>query len=251
MVSVACSLSYIFAFFNNNNSNVSSFSWLVLVHAGQTPQFLSDTGNLLLQCRTLMEGPRMSPRSCIFLLMLGTFSIFADNEESTKHPERFLFEPNTNCSEVCGVGACVKTTEFSLGSCLCIKPYIDMGNRRCVYPAKSKLVAFLLSFLVGGMGVDWFYLSGGHASYIVAGILKLLTFGGLGVWWLTDWIRILCDSFYDGAGNSLYQDLWLLLFLLWNTSLAAKVALAHHMQHRTACNTSLPAYFKMAVGFWK
>ena len=142
-------------------------------------------------------------KSCALLAL----AVFASSEDTIEHPDGYLFLPNTNCSEFCGVGACVKTTEFSLGSCLCIKPYIDMGDKRCVYPAKSKLVAFLLSFLVGGIGVDWFYLSGGGASYIVAGIFKLLTFGGFGVWWLVDWIRILCDSFYDGEGNSLYQDM--------------------------------------------
>ena len=115
--------------------------------------------------------------------------------------------PSNNCTEFCGVGTCVQLTEFSLGSCLCIKPYIDLGNDRCSYRAKSKLVTFLLSFFTGGLGVDWFYLSDGYAGYIIAGIFKLITFGGLGLWWLVDWIRILCDSFYDGGGNPLFQDL--------------------------------------------
>jgi TM2 domain-containing membrane protein YozV len=72
---------------------------------------------------------------------------------------------------------------------------------------KSKLGAFLISFLVGGIGVDWFYLSNGHAGYIVAGVFKLLTFGGIGIWWLVDWIRILTDSFPDGDGVELKIDM--------------------------------------------
>ena len=30
------------------------------------------------------------------------------------------------------------------------------------------------------LGADWFYLSAGSAGYIVAGVFKLLTCGGLG-----------------------------------------------------------------------
>ena len=45
---------------------------------------------------------------------------------------------------------------------------------------KSKLAAFLVSFFFGAIGVDWFYLSAGSGGYIVAGIFKILTCGGLG-----------------------------------------------------------------------
>ena len=72
---------------------------------------------------------------------------------------------------------------------------------------KSKLAAFLISFLVGGLGVDWFYLSDGVAGYIVAGVFKIITFGGMGIWWLVDWIRILTDSFPDGNGLPLNDDM--------------------------------------------
>lgn len=50
---------------------------------------------------------------------------------------------------------------------------------------KKWIVALLLSIFVGGLGVDRFYL--GH---IGLGILKLLTGGGFGVWWLIDLILI-------------------------------------------------------------
>ena len=75
------------------------------------------------------------------------------------------------------------------------------------YEAKSKLVAFILSFLLGGLGVDWFYLSCGDAGYILAGTFKLITFGGFGIWWLVDWIRVLTDSFGDGMGRELFMDM--------------------------------------------
>jgi hypothetical protein len=48
-------------------------------------------------------------------------------------------------------------------------------------PEKSYLVALLLSYILGSMGVDRFYL--GKTG---TGIVKLLTLGGLGIWQLID-----------------------------------------------------------------
>ena len=50
---------------------------------------------------------------------------------------------------------------------------------------KKWLAALLLSILIGSLGVDRFYM--GHVGL---GILKLITFGGLGIWWLIDLILI-------------------------------------------------------------
>ena len=50
---------------------------------------------------------------------------------------------------------------------------------------KNKKIAILLSFLLGYLGVDRFYL-----GYYGMGVLKLLTLGGFGIWWLIDFIFI-------------------------------------------------------------
>ena len=50
---------------------------------------------------------------------------------------------------------------------------------------KKWLTALLLSILIGSLGVDRFYM--GHVGL---GILKLITFGGFGIWWLIDLILI-------------------------------------------------------------
>lgn len=50
---------------------------------------------------------------------------------------------------------------------------------------KKWIVALLLSILLGVLGIDRFYM-----GYIGTGILKLITLGGLGIWWLIDLILI-------------------------------------------------------------
>jgi TM2 domain-containing membrane protein YozV len=50
---------------------------------------------------------------------------------------------------------------------------------------KSKVVALILSIFLGELVIDRFYL-----GYIGTGILKLITCGGFGIWWLIDLIMI-------------------------------------------------------------
>lgn len=50
---------------------------------------------------------------------------------------------------------------------------------------KSKVVALILSIFLEELGIDRFYL-----GYIGTGILKLITCGGFGIWWLIDLIMI-------------------------------------------------------------
>ncbi len=61
--------------------------------------------------------------------------------------------------------------------------------------SKSKLVAALLCFFLGYLGIHRFY-----AGKIGTGILWLLTFGLFGIGDLIDFIMILCGSFKDGSG---------------------------------------------------
>jgi len=63
------------------------------------------------------------------------------------------------------------------------------------------LTLLLLSIFLGGLGVDRFYV--GKAG---TGILKLLTCGGCGVWWLIDLIMIACERFTDSKGNVIKRE---------------------------------------------
>lgn len=65
---------------------------------------------------------------------------------------------------------------------------------------KEWLIALLLSIFLGPLGIDRFYL-----GYIGLGILKLLTFGGCGIWWLIDLILIATNKIKDSDGNPLVK----------------------------------------------
>jgi TM2 domain-containing membrane protein YozV len=65
---------------------------------------------------------------------------------------------------------------------------------------KNLIVALVLGIFFGTFGVDRFYL-----GYVGLGILKLITFGGCGVWQIIDIILIATGNLKDADGNDLEQ----------------------------------------------
>ena len=61
---------------------------------------------------------------------------------------------------------------------------------------KNKTTAALLSFFLGGLGIDRFYL-----GYTGLGLLKLLTGGASGIMWLIDFIRIVIGNLKPKDGE--------------------------------------------------
>ena len=61
---------------------------------------------------------------------------------------------------------------------------------------KSWTVAFRLSVFLGCFGADRFYL-----GYSLLGFMKLLSFGGLGFWWLVDLVLIILGKMKDSEGG--------------------------------------------------
>lgn len=67
-----------------------------------------------------------------------------------------------------------------------------------VFSDRSWGVTVLLAFFLGPFGIDRFYL--GHTWL---GAAKLLTIGGLGIWWLVDLVLIAVKMVKDSEGRPL------------------------------------------------
>ena len=64
---------------------------------------------------------------------------------------------------------------------------------------KSKTTAIILYFFLGGIGIHRFYL-----VHTIIGVVQLLTLGGLGIWRLIDFFRLIFGSLQvnQNGGNS-------------------------------------------------
>lgn len=63
---------------------------------------------------------------------------------------------------------------------------------------RSWIVTILLSVFLGEFGIDRFYL-----GKVGTGILKLITLGGLGIWYIIDIILIVTGHMKDKNGQDL------------------------------------------------
>lgn len=63
---------------------------------------------------------------------------------------------------------------------------------------RSRGIALALATVVGIFGGHRFYV-----GKIGTGLVQLCTFGGLGIWWLYDWIVIAAGAFRDADGKRL------------------------------------------------
>lgn len=79
-------------------------------------------------------------------------------------------------------------------------PESQQRKEKIVMSPKSKSTALILAVLLGTFGVDRFYL-----GKIGTGILKLITLGGLGLWYLIDVINICLDNATDSHGLPVKQ----------------------------------------------
>jgi TM2 domain-containing membrane protein YozV len=62
----------------------------------------------------------------------------------------------------------------------------------------SFVLALILSLFLGWLGMDRFYL-----GYVGLAVLKMLTLGGFGIWWLFDLLLIVTDNMVDADGDHL------------------------------------------------
>lgn len=64
-----------------------------------------------------------------------------------------------------------------------------------VFSEREWTTTLLISFFLGGIGIDRFYL-----GYTGLGVLKLLTLGGCGIWALIDFVMIAMGNLKDAKG---------------------------------------------------
>lgn len=78
--------------------------------------------------------------------------------------------------------------------------YRDWADPECRTRRKSQMVAYFLSVFLGFLGADHFYL----ASFY-SGFAKLASFGGLGIWWIVDIVRIGSSPIYANEYRLAYD----------------------------------------------
>jgi hypothetical protein len=91
--------------------------------------------------------------------------------------------------------------EVGENAVVCVKCGVALNTRSAqIGPVSDKewLVALLLAFFLGFLGVHRFY-----TGHIGIGIVQLLTMGGCGIWALIDFILIVTGSYTDVDGKQL------------------------------------------------
>jgi hypothetical protein len=105
-------------------------------------------------------------------------------------------KPQLKFKELKKIATDVKGSKLTLKEKILLKVFGKKLSKFYAGGGKSQLTAVLLCFFLGGLGIHRFYL-----GYTWQGIVQLLTLGGLGIWSLIDFIRILTGSLQPKDGE--------------------------------------------------
>jgi TM2 domain-containing membrane protein YozV/ribosomal protein L32 len=135
--------------------------------------------------------------------MLNSVFLFNNSSVSRPHRWRRRFRRSTNQGEKMSMVFCRGCgKEIHETAVTCPNCGAPQGTpKEASNSDKRILPAALLCFFLGVFGIHRFYV-----GKIGTGILQLLTFGGLGIWALIDFIMIVVGSFTDKDGNTI--NLW-------------------------------------------
>ncbi|CAJ1400365.1 unnamed protein product [Effrenium voratum] len=123
----------------------------------------------------------------------------------------WLKDPNSdNATEVAS----------SLKFCQCEEEWADPN---CQTPRKSQQIAFLLSMFGGFLGLDQLYLG----FFFPYGLLKLLTLGGAGLWWIYDLVRIGSSPVATAANFQVAENVPHWAFVLSSTAFFVALAFVY------------------------
>eukprot|EP00440_Ansanella_granifera_P030183 gb/GFBE01032793.1/.p1 GENE.gb/GFBE01032793.1/~~gb/GFBE01032793.1/.p1 ORF type:complete len:525 (+),score=96.37 gb/GFBE01032793.1/:1-1575(+) len=124
-----------------------------------------------------------------------------------------------------------KVVATGVSFCKCESQWADP---ECRTRRKSQFKAFLLSLFTGFLGLDRFYL-----GLYLTGCAKLVSLGGLGVWWLYDIVRVGSAPVYARdfkVADDLPFWLYLLVVLLVFGALGLLYSLDSYARHRRKKN---------------
>ncbi len=146
----------------------------------------------------------------VFINNGSTGNEFSNNIDQMANPMNTQISNSSyQCQNdaICGHGTCKVITDIHgipIGSkCICEIEYMTYDNGICEYQQLIGLTALLLSIFVGNCGIDRCFLARGNGCDICIGVLKGLTCGGLGIWWIIDIILISMGNLLDGNGQVL------------------------------------------------
>ena len=130
-------------------------------------------------------------------------ALYSSNDHSqnlvVKHSTPQIQEHENVITSPISVKQAEKTEKLNKRITKKIEKKLEKNNKKSSGSGHSQLVALILCFFIGGLGIHRFYL-----GYTLEGILMIITLGGCGIWVLIDLIRIAMGDLQPKNGK--YTD---------------------------------------------